>query len=359
MHSNIKKTDMDLDALPKKAGAEVKTDTKKEYVMDIAQMIRMVDNEPKRRMIYSGIKEKSFGIVFGSSKSGKSTYAENLAFSIAAGFDSYLGKPIDIDNRTVLIFGLEEHYSPRTERNKKQLEALTPALDADWLSNIHVMTDAMPRYIDSEEDWSILNDVIKSVSPGLVIIDSLTHLYTGGIEDSEIAKKLMKHLRELCEQTGTTIIGIHHTHKLYDKGLSLHTIAGSRIIAQETDFMIGLNRTSNGCHYIKDVAFRYIQADSEKVTTFSIDQNAWIQSLGETTEDRILSALDGRFDDGNRGLIMEYFEDNDGEVTAGTLISEFVTDNIMSRQTLFTSLRMLVNDNHLSRISKGVYKKAA
>ena len=50
---------------------------------------------PPKQMLWSGVKEKSFGLVFGPSKSGKTIFSENLAISIAIGRKDYLGYSLE------------------------------------------------------------------------------------------------------------------------------------------------------------------------------------------------------------------------------------------------------------------------
>lgn len=70
----------------------------------------------------------------------------------------------------------------------------------------------------------------------------MSRLYEGSIEESNIAKKLTEKLRELTNNCKITLLVIHHTRKLsQNEPLTIHSIAGSRILAQEADFMIGMN----------------------------------------------------------------------------------------------------------------------
>src|SRR6185312_14300528 len=116
----------------------------------------------------------------------------------------------------------------------------------------------------------------------------------------------MKNLRQLSKETGTTIIAIHHTHKLFDRPLSMDNIAGSRVVAQELDFMIGINRTISGCRYIKDLAFRYAPCESESVRVFEIDDRCWLNVIEEEEESKLLAAPDGRRSDANANKIMDF-----------------------------------------------------
>ncbi len=326
----------------------------------LSDMIFRVRNEPPSKMVFLGIKEKSFGLICGKSKSGKSIFAENLAISIASGEGEFLGKPIDIDNRVVMIFHLEEHYKHRTERNDLQVARLIGKHGANWLKDIRVVGEDMPRNFTCDKDWELLTKMILKVKPGVVILDSLGHLHTGSIEDSTVAKGVMGRLRNLCEVTDTTLLVIHHTHKMYNRSLILDTIAGSRVVVQEVDFCIGLNTTESGKHYIKEVFYRHAQCNSETVKQFEITDECWINVIGETEEYKLLNEADGRKDASNKNDILEFFQNKkEAEillVEAEELNREFVLSKTMSKQTLYSNLDKLVKEGLIVKEARGKYR---
>jgi hypothetical protein len=330
------------------------------YALSLREMMKKVSTEPALKMIYPGIKEHSMGIIFGTSKSGKTMYSENFGMSIAAGATSYLGAPIDIENRKVLFISLEEHAVHRTGRNKLQADRLIAQYGSEWLDNYIVVSEKLPRYIATNDDWAILRDLVNNVDPGLTIIDSLTHLYSGSIEESATAKILMQNLRELTEATSTTILGIHHTTKLYDRPLSIDAIAGSRILMQELDFMFGINRTSNNIHYIKDVALRYAQC-RDLAKTFNIENDCWLNITGEMEESTILSSVDGRTRDENKKSIYQYFLTQAKEgievCSANAVFERFAME--MSKPTFYSNLEKLINEKKIIKFQHGEYKLAA
>jgi len=332
------------------------------YTASLDMMMKRVNSEPKLPMIYSGIKKNSVGIIVGPSKSGKTMFCENLAMCIASGESHYLDLPIDIQNRKVLIISFEEFYTTRTERNILQAKRLVEKYGDAWLKQYIVANEKMPSYLETK-DWKILEDLINDVQPGIVFLDSLTHMYNGTIEDSETAKGVMQKIRELSEKTKTTIVVIHHTTKMYDKPLTMDSIAGSRVIAQECDFMIGLNKTPDGHHYVKDVAFRYIPCNDEHVKTYKIDEDCWLNVTGEADEMRLLTALDGRRDEGNKELILDFIteqaESGSTVVPFKMISEEFVKPKVMSSQAAHDNLNKLVKENKIIKVAKGEYKKAA
>lgn len=88
------------------------------------EMLEEVKKRPKRRFLWAGINDKSFGIVFGPSKSGKTIFCENLALKLAVGADSFFGSKLLGEPVKVLFVGLEEFWANRIERNQKQYSVL-------------------------------------------------------------------------------------------------------------------------------------------------------------------------------------------------------------------------------------------
>jgi len=330
------------------------------FAIPIQQLIKRVKSEPPQKMVYSGIKENTVGFVFGPAKSGKTTLCECLGINIAAGLHSFLGLPINIENRKVLFISFEEFYTGRTERNMKQISALTQEQQDIVNENYIVVNEEMPRYIHTDEDWQVVDDIITTVKPGIIFMDSLSRLYEGVIEDSKIAKGVMKKLKELSFKHNAPIVVIHHTPKLYNSPLTINAIAGSRIIAQEADFMIGLNKTLDGKRYIKDVAFRYAPENDETVKLFDIDSNLWVNSQGEAKEVDLLAAYDGRINDVNKEKLFDFISEkgevNNGIVSFSEIEEKFISTDAMSRQTAFSQLNKLVQEGRITKPDRGQYK---
>jgi archaellum biogenesis ATPase FlaH len=330
--------------------------------VSLRQMMERVANEPKLKFIIPGIKEGSVGIVFGPSKSGKTMFCENLAMAIASGQASFFGMPINITNRKVLIISFEEYYTNRTERNALQVSKLTPTCGEDWIDNYMVVDEDMPTYISTEVHWQKVADVIAESGASVVILDSVTRM-SENIEESANAQVFTRKLRALSQKTGTTLIAIHHTTKMYGQAISIDNIAGSRVIAQELDFMIGINRTMDGKCYLKNVAFRYAPCDSDLVTTFTIDDTCWLNVTGRKNETKVLAANDGRRDDTKSRLIYEYMKEqlSVGKEIVNTkeIYATFVDTKMMSKPIMYEHLENLVDDRLLVKCGKAEYKLAA
>lgn len=318
--------------------------------------------EPPR--IYKGIMTPSIGCFFGPSKSGKTTLVENLAFSIASGQSQFLGDPVYSSNNRILLISCEEYYRSRTIRNQNQMSGFNKAynLNGVWKENVFVIDETFPRYFATEEHWTLLEKEIERVNPSLVMMDSLTRLTVDSIEDSSVASRLMKRLREIAYKHGIALVLIHHSQKMDNRPVTIATLAGSRVVGQELDFMIGVNRTSQNIRYVKDVAFRYWPDDSETVLKFSIDDCQMVHSLGEAYENDLLAAANSTSSMFDSDIIVQKniaeMAGNDASVLikSGDLYERLVKTGTVSKPTLHAALNRLEKSGVICKPEKGSYR---
>ncbi len=221
----------------------------------------------------------------------------------------------------------------------------------------------MPRQIATDADWLEIERMIVNSKANVVFIDSLSRLYEGGIEDSGLAKKVALQLRELTNKLKITLVVIHHTPKQIGKPITQDSLAGSRMLGQEADFMIGIGKNLEGKRYFKEVSFRYRQEQQENVTVFDIDSYQWLIAGAELPEAALLKKPDGRKDDTNPDQIFDFIMDKtnspQGETYTRELMEEFVTTAIISKQTLYNCLDRLEKANRITKQGKGVYKSTS
>lgn len=324
-------------------------------------IINRKSSEPPVKFLYKGIKAGAFGFVYGPSKSGKTTFCENLGMSMAARLKEYLGSSLEFNSGKVLFISLEEYWQNRTERNQKQGEYVSELFGSDdWKENYIVVNEHVPRQIDTEEQWVEIERMIVNSGASVVFIDSLSRLYQGGIEDSSVAKKVTLRLRELTNRLQITLIVIHHTPKQIGKPLTLDSLAGSRVLGQDADFLIGIGKTKSGRNYIKEVAYRYKQEDADHVWEFGFDDNQWLYVKETLPEWKILKEGDGRKDDTNSDLVLETIQklclDNDKKAKTSDLIKELLDSGMMAKQTMYNALKKLVQSGAIEKTGNGVYK---
>lgn len=327
-------------------------------------MAQKLSGIPEPPRIFRGIIKPSLGCFFGPAKSGKTTLVENLAFSIASGQKTFLGDEINTESRRVMIVSLEEYCPSRTARNMRQMDGFekkySPA--PGWRNNVFVVDDSFPRYLTNEEHWELLDAEISRIQPEFVALDSVTRTTFQPIEDSTVANILMKRLRDTTHKHNIALVLIHHTQKMDDRPLTISSMAGSRVIGQEMDFMIGVNRTTQNVRYLKNVAFRYWPDDSEYVHKFSIDSNQMIVDEGEVYEsDMLVPAVSSTVLFNSDVILQNHFHEmtgGDGSVLVKTaeLYGRLVTTGLMSRPTLHSGLKRLETAGIIIKPEKGCYR---
>jgi KaiC/GvpD/RAD55 family RecA-like ATPase len=326
------------------------------YIKTIIQSIEDVRKEGIPPFLWGGIKEGSFGYIFGPSKCGKTIFCENIAMMFVSGAKEFLGFPILEKSHRVLIISLEEYERPRCERNGKQVDFLKAK--PELISNLLVIKDEFPKFLKSDQERQILSETIAESKAGIVIIDSLTRMSYGDIEKSDNARDISFKLKEIANDNAITMMVIHHTPKLNGRMLTIDSLAGSHVFAQEADFIIGINKVG-GVRYIKEVACRYKREDDEKVLTFEINDNLWIVPGLQVLESTLFRETDGRANDLNleavRTLIKNTTEiKGSSNFKSGEILRE--AENKMDRSTFFEKLVELRSSGEISQTGKGAYK---
>lgn len=326
----------------------------KQY-LSFEELKKMYKNRPKSKFLWSGIKEKSFGLVFGPSKSGKTIFCENLAHKLATGSQDYFGYPLDGKPKKVLFLGLEEFWESRIERNIQQINPLSQSEKELINSNFLYQPIDFKRNITKKEHWKELELLIQNSEAEVVFIDSITRLNPGKIEQSDTAEQIMQNLRSITYDNGITMICIHHTPKMYDSLITIDKIKGSSVFAQESDFAFGINRTSKGYRYMKEVFFRYKSDDIENVKEFVIDENTNLDFIGLHNEEEIINRSDRRRSDSRDSIVNFLNKNSDHTYKTNELVYILNEElNIKDRQSK-TYLQNLVKDGKICQPKRGLY----
>ncbi|WP_073360616.1 AAA family ATPase [Flavobacterium fontis] len=317
----------------------------------------MYRSMPEKTMLWNGVVEKSFGLVFGPAKSGKTIFCENLAISIAIGRDNYFGYALDGNPKKVLFIGLEETFQNRINRNISQFEILSEQEQALMDENYDVQEIEFPKFIVKKDDWNILYDTISNSGAEVVFIDSITRMNHGKLEDGKTAEEIMSRLRDLSNELNITLFAIHHTPKLHGNAITMDSIKGSSIFAQESDFAIGISRTEKKHRYMKNVFFRYANDDDEFVKEFEINHNAWLDYSGEVDEDEILQRNDRRRALDKRELVQDFFDSNPGIIYSYVeAVDQLKPKTGLKDRQIKSYLSELTKANKIDGSEKGYYR---
>ena len=326
-----------------------------------SDLIEEVGDEPDMTFLWKGIPlTRCFGVIVGPSKSGKTILCESLAYSIAGNQETFLDSPLNNKKLKVMLISLEEHYRHRAKRHKKQHLGTKGWSDVSVSDNITVIRDGFPNYMNTQEDWEYMKNQILKSKCRMVIIDSLTRLYCGKIEESQVGQQVCERLRSLAYELGLILIVIHHTTKQYGKQLTIDSIAGSRIIAQESDFALGVNKNNSGTRYVKEIFSRY-REESYDAIEFEINNDTnLVEFVRNASEEEILfSKKSTENEDINHNLLLDFIKEKSKEgndIEHKDLMEEFVETKIMKQVTLQKQLTKLIDGKKIIRLIRGRYK---
>lgn len=320
------------------------------------EMFKNYETAPKTDYLWNGIKEKSFGLVFGPSKSGKTIFCENLAISIAMGKNDFFGYTLCGVPRKVLFVGLEEFWQNRAERNKKQFNTLNEEQQILVGENYRYQEIDFPKRIVRNEDWeNLINTIIESDAE-IVFIDSITRMNLGQLENSKDSEILMQKMRELCYDLKITLICIHHTPKMYDSSITMDKIKGSAVFAQESDFAIGINKSTKDHRYLKNVFFRYAADDNDTVKEFEIDNSCWLKYFNDVDEDELLARTDKRRVPEKPEVIVNFLDKNSTSTYTKNELYKSISSDLGVKERQFSNfLQNLERDGKINSPSIGHY----
>lgn len=322
---------------------------------DIFTMVERCDSEPPIHYIWSGIKKGTFGYVYGPAKSGKTILCENLGMSIAAKRPTFLGMEINSTGiESVLFISMEEFWINRTDRNKKQLGLID--MKDRGAFNYNVVNELFPLSMDNEKSWQDLQSVIVDSKADFVIIDSLTRLTSDEVEKSKVGSEISRRLKSLTYDLNITMLVVHHSSKITDTSLDLAHMAGSRVVGQEADFILGVNRLSNGRRYFKEVATRYKQ-ENELVNPFVIDGNLWLKGQNPVEESNLFASTDHRENPYNEQLVLNSIKrlsEGSDEVKTSDIVADL--DGKIGKTVSYSYLKNLEEKGLIDRSRNGYVK---
>jgi KaiC/GvpD/RAD55 family RecA-like ATPase len=331
----------------------------KNMLVTLDEMLEKQKERGQMKFIWSSIAKGSFGFIFGPSKSGKTILCETLGMTLAAGGDKFLDLPVLEADHKVLYISLEEDENLRAERNVDQALYLRSQTGGVIGNKYQTVNNDFPKYITSEDHWKMLKYNIIESGANLVIIDSLTRMVSGEIENSTVAAEVARKLRNMTYELGITMIVIHHPTKTNDKILDINHLAGSRVLSQEADYLISVNRLSHNTKFFMEVVARYKGVDSSQ-HMFEINDMKWPVLLGPESE-QPSDKTDKRYDDTNTeevfNCIKRQCEANPDRQTFTSMIIDELFDKkkLMTKTTVFNQLKKLEEDGRVDKFGKGIY----
>ncbi len=172
-------------------------------------------------------------LLVGRPKAGKSLLAVDLLASVALG-ETFL------DRATAQGAAI---YVPAEDALRLVRDRLWTRLDSERTAPLFVVpadgTLEQSIRIDDPASMARLRATIEEIRPALLVLDPMRELHTRKENDADEMAAVLRPLRQLAHDTGTTIILIHHRNK-HATDASLAT-RGSSAIAGGVDVIITLD----------------------------------------------------------------------------------------------------------------------
>jgi hypothetical protein len=198
------------------------------------------------QLVDSLIAAASVNILVGDSGIGKSPMAYQLGLSIAAG-KPFRGLPVK--QGKVIVADYENNLASVEWLVRQQCRHLGIAnAPGDFLF--------WPLSQDLGQEQAQVEDIVHSLAPALVIIDSLRAYCPKMETDSACAVEQIRKLRKIAAEKGTAVLLVHHVHKKQLRGESacleqrhaldwLRRAAGARALINQTDSRMALARRAS------------------------------------------------------------------------------------------------------------------
>ncbi|WP_242157338.1 AAA family ATPase [Aestuariivivens sediminis] len=344
-------------------------DEEKIKVKKLIDLIKEVELEPEPKFIWNGIIEGSHGLIVGQPKTGKTTFAENLAISLSVGRKEFFGFKLDGQPKKVLFINLEESYKVFARRNKRQIEILNDKELKLFEQNFQTTPKDFLEFINDDKDWKQLHNYIAASDAEIVFLDSLTNMFSGVIERSDDGRLFIEKFSMYLKSLNKTFIVLHHNTKGNERPPEQTNVAGSRVILQYFEFIYALAEipTESGGHYFCDIQNKYAQKDTTLAHLYRLGEDYWFENIGRANKYKLYkegksSNTDGRFNEDNENLIYDYmlnqYNQGNQTISTSTMMSDLVYSDlgVMSHDTLHKAKNKLIAKSKIERVSRGVFK---
>jgi hypothetical protein len=264
-------------------------------------------------------------------KSGKTTFATQVAYAVAAGVP-FLERPTLQSD--VLYLAAEEKRS-EVRRRFAQL-GVTP--DSDLPLHLHI--GAFPT--DILTSFAQLEQLIRGTGAGYCVIDTLLDFLVGVSPNSSKMKRYMNMFRDLARGTGCHITFVHHTNKGKIRSVQDAASGSNQIFAGvDAQFVLVRNDDSNTV----SLASLNRYGDSIPWSELVFDPTSHTVSLGQNT------AIETEQRDVIKQRIIEYMTNAKGEDLKETVIRASVKGD---SSLIGEVLREIIDQGVVERYGYGV-----
>ena len=259
----------------------------------VRDMRILSQKEPPKMLLGGLIHEKENAILFASTNAGKSILGLQIAKAVSEGKAVCEALPNKLEPLTTALFDFELSPQQLAQRIKNATN------DYPKLRFFHPTGDV---YAKPEEICDHIESAIVEHGAQFVVIDNISMLAYDN-ESAADAKLLVQGLKELRQRHDLTLLLIGHSpKKAKNTTIEIKDLAGSAMVGNMFDAVLGLNWSSNGPQhrYIKQLKVRTgaYQFAEDSVLGCCIVANdtlgVYFEFHGTSTEGSHLQASAGR-----------------------------------------------------------------
>lgn len=190
--------------------------------------------EDRPKFIVDGIVAKSLTLLYGQPKHGKSTLAMALAVAVANGYETFLGRKVNLDGpvKVGIIAGDPEDDS----EYDRVIAGTVPADDG-----VHVYCFARPP---QPEHWQEALTELRHWGAQLVIIDNLQS-FCRDVNESRMISPILDRCDQLM-RTGVAVVLVHHVSEKSGPGGPSTTPMGHTSISAAARWKVRTYLPGNG-----------------------------------------------------------------------------------------------------------------
>lgn len=169
---------------------------------------------PDRYLLENFIPAEAVAVFIGEDGIGKTQICNQLALSIAFGYDNFAGLHLQVDEcRNSLIVATEDSRLKWIRAMRRQATALEPGHVPEAVTVDFMEASGFDAFEEFKEELSAR---LKQKKYKVIILDAFSDifgLFDGDINNSKDARKILSFLQFLCDTHSTTVIVIHHAAK--------------------------------------------------------------------------------------------------------------------------------------------------
>lgn len=246
--------------------------------------------------------QKSLMLIAGEPKVGKSHLTMNLAYHMATG-SQWFNFPISHPQKILLLQAENSYFNQR--RRIQTINQLTqppynlPKCPQKQLFISHPIHNTN---INESGGYQAIYTAILQHQPNVIIVDPLVNFHSGEENSNSEMAQVMQKLHELKDDTGVSIILVHHTRKPSGNDSSGVSMRGASSIRGSYDTGLTLtHQTSHTGQHYHQLEFEIRNGEPINPLTLDLDSTCltfFAINLTLTAKDYILEQLNEAKEDG-------------------------------------------------------------